>query len=58
MRNLVKKFFWFFLKIIKKIFLIYNNNISLKPIKINHNHSMDIYELYCNEERINCYKRI
>ena len=56
MRNLVKKFFGFFLKIIKKIFLIYNNNISLKPIKINHNHSMDIYELYCNEERINCYK--
>ena len=27
----------------------------MKPIKIQHNHSMDIYELYCNEERINCY---
>ena len=55
MRYIARRFLSFILRIIKKLFLIYNNNISLKPIKIQHNHSMDIYELYCNEERINCY---
>lgn len=55
MRSILKNILSYVLKILKKIVLIYNNNISLKPIKILHNHSLDVYYMYFKEEKEKCY---
>ena len=55
MKYLAKKILSFILKIVKKVVLIYNNNISLKPIKIIHSHSLDVYDMYFKDEKEKCY---
>lgn len=56
MKSIFKKILQNFFKIIKKIKLILNYNISLNPKKIIPDHLLDVYELYLNEERESCYE--
>tara|TARA_Y200000002_G_C22647705_1_gene649888 strand:- start:441 stop:1184 length:744 start_codon:yes stop_codon:yes gene_type:complete len=55
MKSIIVKILNFFFKIIRKIKLIINYNISLRPKKILPSHSLDVYDLYCNEERQKCF---
>jgi len=55
MKYFKQKFIRLITGFIKKILLVWNNYISLTPIKITHNHSLDLYEMYFNEEKLKCY---